>query len=43
MEGSACGVNSLGFDKKLVDKALDKIVTGEETVEQLIKQALKIL
>jgi Holliday junction DNA helicase RuvA len=34
---------SLGFDKKLVDKALDKIVTGEETVEQLIKQALKIL
>ena len=34
---------SLGFDKKLVDKALDKIVTGEETVEQIIKQALKIL
>lgn len=34
---------SLGFDKKLVDKALDKISTGEETVEQLIKQALKIL
>jgi Holliday junction DNA helicase RuvA len=34
---------SLGFDKKLIDKALDKIVTGEETVEQLIKQALKIL
>jgi Holliday junction DNA helicase RuvA len=34
---------SLGFDKKLVDKALDKIVTGEETVELLIKQALKIL
>ena len=34
---------SLGFDKKIVDKALDKISTGEETVEQLIKQALKIL
>lgn len=34
---------SLGFDKKLVDKALDKVSTGEETVEQLIKQALKIL
>ena len=34
---------SLGFDKKMVDKALDKISTGEETVEQLIKQALKIL
>ena len=34
---------SLGFDKKIVDKVLDKISTGEETVEQLIKQALKIL
>lgn len=34
---------SLGFDKKLVDKALDKISTGDETVEQLIKDALKIL
>ncbi len=34
---------SLGFDKKLVEKALDRISTGEETVEQLIKQALKIL
>ncbi len=34
---------SLGFDKKLVEKAIDKISTGEETVEQLIKQALKIL
>ena len=34
---------SLGFDKKMVDKALDKISNGEETVEQLIKQALKIL
>ena len=34
---------SLGFDKKLVEKAIDKIATGEETVEQLIKQALKIL
>jgi Holliday junction DNA helicase RuvA len=34
---------SLGFDKKLADKALDKISTGDETVEQLIKQALKIL
>ena len=34
---------SLGFDKKIVEKAIDKISTGEETVEQLIKQALKIL
>ncbi len=34
---------SLGFDKKAVEKAIDKISTGEETVEQLIKQALKIL
>lgn len=34
---------SLGFDKKLAEKALDKIATGEETVEQLIKGALKIL
>lgn len=34
---------SLGFDKKAVDKALDKIMTGEETVEELIKHALKIL
>jgi Holliday junction DNA helicase RuvA len=34
---------SLGFDKKAADKALDKIATGNETVEQLIKEALKIL
>ncbi|MBI1835967.1 MAG: Holliday junction branch migration protein RuvA [Flavobacteriia bacterium] len=35
---------SLGFDKKSVDKALDKIATtDEETVEILIKEALKIL
>ena len=34
---------SLGFDKKAVEKTIDKISTGEETVEQLIKQALKIL
>ena len=34
---------SLGFDKKAIDKALDKIITGEETVEELIKHALKIL
>jgi Holliday junction DNA helicase RuvA len=34
---------SLGFDKKSAEKAIDKISTGEETVEQLIKEALKIL
>ena len=34
---------SLGFDKKAADKALEKISTGEESVEKLIKDALKIL
>ncbi len=34
---------SLGFDKKSSERALDKITTGEETVEQLIKGALKVL
>ena len=34
---------SLGFDKKAADKALDKITTGDETVEELIKGALKVL
>lgn len=34
---------SLGFDKKQAEKAIDKVSTGEETVEQLIKSALKIL
>lgn len=34
---------SLGFDKKLAEKAIDKISTGDESVEQLIKGALKIL
>lgn len=34
---------SLGFDKKAADKVLDKLATGTETVEQLIKEALKIL
>ncbi len=36
-------LSSLGFDKKAIDKALDKIIPGEETVEELIKSALKIL
>lgn len=34
---------SLGFDKKAAEKAIDKIATGEESVEILIKEALKIL
>ena len=34
---------SLGFDKRSAEKAIDKISTGEESVEQMIKEALKIL
>lgn len=34
---------ALGFDKKNAEKALDKIGTGSESVEELIKGALKIL
>ena len=34
---------SLGFDRKAAGKALDKIATGGETLEELIKGALKIL
>jgi holliday junction DNA helicase RuvA len=36
-------LTSLGFDKKIAEKAIDKISTGEEGVEELIKKALKIL
>ena len=34
---------SLGFDKKSAEKAIDKVSAGEESVEQLIKEALKTL
>lgn len=34
---------SLGFDKKNAEKAIDKVATGGETIEELIKAALKIL
>lgn len=34
---------SLGFDKKLADKALERIFAQEKSVELLIKEALKIL
>ena len=37
------GLISLGFDKKSAEKAIDKVSTGEESVEKLIKEALKIL
>ena len=36
-------LTSLGFDKKSAEKAINKIATGEESVEELIKGALKIL
>lgn len=34
---------SLGFDKKAAEKAIEKIAVGDESVEVLIKGALKIL
>jgi len=34
---------SLGFDKKAAEKAIEKIANGTESVEELIKGALKIL
>ena len=34
---------SLGFDKKSTEKVLDKIDGGEQTIEQLIKEALRLL
>ena len=36
-------LTSLGFDKKSAEKVLDRIDSGSETVEQLIKGALKLL
>ncbi len=34
---------SLGFDKKAIEKVLDKLTTEDKTVEQIIKEALKML
>ena len=34
---------SLGFDKKAAEKAIEKVSIGDDTVEYLIKEALKIL
>ncbi len=34
---------SLGFDKKSAEKAIEKVSSGDESVEKLIKDSLKIL
>ncbi len=34
---------SLGFDKKAAEKTIDKVSVGDDSVEYLIKEALKIL
>lgn len=34
---------SLGFDKKSAEKAIDKVSQGDDSVEKMIKEALKIL
>mgnify|MGYP006139988905 CR=1 FL=1 len=34
---------SLGFDKKSAEKAIDKVTQDDDTVEKIIKEALKIL
>jgi Holliday junction DNA helicase RuvA len=34
---------SLGFDKKAAEKAIERVDTGNEPVEFLIKEALKVL
>jgi Holliday junction DNA helicase RuvA len=34
---------SLGFDKKNAEKAIEKVSQGDESVEQIIKGALKVL
>lgn len=34
---------ALGFERKKAEKAIEKVSTGEKSVEQLIKEALKVL
>lgn len=34
---------ALGFDKKRAEKAVTKVLTDEQTVEEIIKEALKVL
>lgn len=36
-------LTSLGFDRKAAEKAIDKVGSNDDSVEQLIKEALKIL
>jgi Holliday junction DNA helicase RuvA len=44
-EEALCALEVLGFNKKLAEKVVDKIVNldSETTVESIIKQALKNL
>lgn len=34
---------ALGFDKKRAEKAINKVLTDEQTIEEIIKDALKVL
>jgi Holliday junction DNA helicase RuvA len=34
---------ALGFDKKRAEKAVAKVITEDQTVEEIIKEALKVL
>lgn len=34
---------ALGFDRKRAEKAINKVLTDEQTVEEIIKEALKVL
>jgi Holliday junction DNA helicase RuvA len=34
---------ALGFEKKRAEKAINKVLTDEQTIEEIIKQALKVL
>ncbi|UKN00887.1 Holliday junction branch migration protein RuvA [Paracrocinitomix mangrovi] len=34
---------ALGFDKKRAEKAINKVLTDEQSVEEIIKEALKVL
>ncbi|HIP35263.1 MAG TPA: Holliday junction branch migration protein RuvA [Crocinitomix sp.] len=36
-------LSALGFDKSKAEKVINKVITDEQTVEDLIKEALKIL
>jgi len=34
---------ALGFDKKRAEKAITKVLTDDQTIEEIIKEALKVL